>query len=408
MPNIIFMFPGVGSHYFGMGKTLYDNFSVAKLAFEEASDAIKMDLAKLCFSPDYKDELQKLQNSQLALVCVGVTTYRVFMEEIGLLPAFSMGYSLGEYSALVCAGAIEFKDALQMVQERGDVVSDVANGISGTMAWVTNIDSRTVEQICVEVSQTGDEVYVSAYDTPLKTSISGTNIAIRKAGEKVVEAGGIAIPIKMSGPFHSPLMIEAANKFKEILIKYNYQQPQYPVLSNYSAHPFTDHASIIENLSLQLVSPIRWQESLYYGLSRGTDMAIELGPKTVLKYLLENNTKECPVYSFDKAEDLQAIKNSFFFTEEEYMPLIAKCLATVVSTKNYNKHNNGYEESVVQTFEQVQNMYEQLVETKTLAQKEHALAAIHMLQSALVAKNLPERKHADQIKKVLGHKRFSS
>ncbi|XOS92898.1 ACP S-malonyltransferase [Brevibacillus laterosporus] len=183
-----------------------------------------------------------------------MTTYRVFMEEIGLLPAFSMGYSLGEYSALVCAGAIEFKDALQMVQERGDVVSDVSNRISGTMAWVTNIDSRTVEQICEEVSQTGDEVYVSAYDTPLKTSISGTNTAIRKAGEKVVEAGGIAIPIKMSGPFHSPLMIEAANKFKEILIKYNYQQPQYPVLSNYSAHPFTDHASIIENLSLQLVS----------------------------------------------------------------------------------------------------------------------------------------------------------
>ncbi|GIN99875.1 acyltransferase domain-containing protein [Brevibacillus laterosporus] len=408
MSNIIFMFPGVGSHYFGMGKTLYDNFSVAKLAFEEASDAVKMDIAKLCFSPDCKDELQKLKNSQIALVCVGVTTYRVFMEEIGLLPAFSMGYSLGEYSALVCAGAIQFRDALQMVQERGDVVSDVAKRIAGTMAWVTNIDSQTVEKICEEVSRIGEEVYVSAYDSPLKTSISGTNTAIRKAGDKVVEAGGIAIPIKMSGPFHSPLMKEAASKFKGILSNYNYQQPQYPVISNYTALPFTDRASISENLSLQLVSPIRWQESLQYGLTRGTDIAIELGPKTVLKYLLESNTKEYPVYSFDKAEDLQVIKNAFFFTEEEYMHLIAKCLATVVSTKNYNKQISHYEELVVQTFDQVQNSYEQLLETKTLAKKEHAEAAIQMLQTALVAKNLPEEKRADQMKKVLGHKRFSS
>lgn len=408
MLNILFMFPGVGSHYFGMGKTLYDNFPVAKLAFEEASDAVKIDLAKLCFSPDYKDELQKLKNSQIALVCVGVTTYRVFMEEIGISPAFSMGYSLGEYSALVCAGAIQFGDALQMVQERGDVVNDVAKRIAGTMAWVTNIDSQTVVKICEEVSQAGDEVYVSAYDSPLKTSISGTNIAIRKAGEKVVEAGGIAIPIKMSGPFHSPLMKEAANSFQGILSNYNYQQPQYPVISNYTAHPFTDRASISENLSLQLVSPIRWQESLHYGLSLGADIAIELGPKTVLKYLLENNTKEFPVYSFDKAQDLQVIKNAFFFTEEEYMPLIAKCLAAVVSTKNYNKNKNEYEESVVQTFEQVQNMYEQLAETKTLAQKEHAVAAVNMLQSALLAKNLPKEKRVYQVKKVLGHKNFSN
>lgn len=408
MSNIIFMFPGVGSHYFGMGKTLYDNFSVAKPAFEEASDAVKMDIAKLCFSPDCKDELQTLKNSQIALVCVGVTTYRVFMEEIGLLPAFSMGYSLGEYSALVCAGAIQFKDALQMVQERGEVVSDVAKKIAGTMAWVTNIDSQTVEKICEEVSRIGEEVYVSAYDSPLKTSISGTNTAIRKAGDKVVEAGGIAIPIKMSGPFHSPLMKEAASKFKGILSNYNYQQPQYPVISNYTAHPFTDRASISQNLSLQLVSPIRWQESLQYGLSRGTDVAIELGPKTVLKYLLESNTKEYPVYSFDKAEDLQAIKNAFFFTEEEYMPLIAKCLATVVSTKNDNKQISHYEELVVRTFDQVQNSYEQLLENKTLAKKEHAEAAIQMLRTALVAKNLPEERRADQMKKVLGHKRFSS
>lgn len=405
-PNIVFMFPGVGSHQTGMGKQLYDTFSLVKETFEEASDTLGFSLAELCFSPEHKGELDKLEHSQTSLVCLGVAAYRVFLHVIGLEPSYLMGYSLGEYTALCCAGALSFADTLRLVQERGRLVSDVAQRIDGTMAWVTNLPSTVVEEICRECTNEGNLVSVSAYDTPLKTSISGTKHAIRKAGEKVVERGGIALPIKMSGPFHSPMMQEVTHPFSHLLKSVSFASPRWPVIANRHAQPYRSAASIVENLTQQLVEPLRWLSSIAYVKEQGAEVAIELGPKNILQFLLSNNTRQITAYGLEKPADLAKLHAALFIQESEFKTMMAACLAVVAGTKNWNQDLSIYQEQVVCPFEHIQNLYEELEKKQIAPSRAQATLALQMAQGALRAKHVPPPYQYKYIKKIVGPKYF--
>ncbi len=398
------MFPGVGSHYTTMGKYFYDNFKVAKETFEEASDTLHIDFEKLCFSPDEKESLDKLENSQTTLVCVSTAMFRVYMKEIGIKPMYCLGYSLGEVSALCCAGAIDYSAALQIVRDRGLIISDVASRLDGTMAWTINLEQNIIDNICEDLRAEGEKIYTSAYDTPIKTSISGTSTAVNKACNIIVEKGGIGIPIKMSGPFHSPLMIEASLRFKHILEKYQYRDFDFPVISNVTALPYNSKDEIIDSLTLQLIKPIGWQSSINYLIQKGIDKGIEMGPKNVLKYLVEKISNKLTVYAFEKEKELKIIKDDLIINESDILKILGKCLASVVSTKNRNDNNEHYQDCVVKLYNEILRLYDEIASGKIEPAIESVKVAVDKLEAILKYKMLSQIEQNYQLQKVLGGK----
>ncbi len=404
MKKITLLFPGVGSQYVGMGKSLYDNFPVFKETVDEAGDILKMDIPQLFFSPEKKAELNKLENAQVVLLTASIATYRVFMQEIGIHPHFCMGHSLGEYSALCAAGVIRFPDALKLVRDRALVVNDAAGRIDGTMMWVINLDVETLEEVCREASEKEGEIYISAYDSPTQASISGVTDVLMKTAKKLEEKGAIVYPLKLSGPFHCPLMKEAADKMQAILQQYNYKKPEYTVVANRNASPYKGAESVSDNLSLQLISPIRWRASIEYLLEHNVDLAFEMGPKNVLKFLMKKNTDAITTYTTDNMKDMETISNELFLKEEEYLKVIGRCLGAAVSTKNRCSDNNAYEEKVIKPYRDVETLYNKLVESGTRPGKDHVKTAIRMLHAVLPVKEVPRDEQEYWFSKVVDNK----
>jgi len=404
MNKIAFLFPGVGSQYVGMSKTLYDNFKVFKETIEEAGDILKQDLASLSFSKDKKEELGRLENAQLILLTFSTAAYRVYMREIGIQPHYCMGDSLGEYSALCSAGVIQFPDALQLVQQRGSILKEVSAKIDGTMMWVINLDSKIVEDLCREVSKPGREIYVSAYDSPTQSSISGYTDVLMKTAKELEQKGAIVYPLKLSGPFHSPLMKEAAERMKAVLGQYEYKNPQYPVIANRSARPYADAESVVENLSLQLISPISWQPSIEFLLQQEVRIAVEIGPKNVLKFLMAKNTDAIRVYTTDNQKDLESIDNELLIKEDEYLRIIGKCLGAAVSTKNRNDDAEEYEQKVIKPYRRIESFYKEFTEKGKAPGKDIVKESIELLSSILSAKKVPQQEHNYWTENVLGNK----
>lgn len=308
MAKSVFLFPGVGSQHVGMGKEFFENFKVVRDTFEEAGDVLKMDLVKTCFSEAGKTDLSGLRVSQSSLLTLSAATFRLYMEEIGHPPQYCMGHSLGEYSALYSAGVVRFTDVLAIVQQRGDILDDVAASRNGIMAWVINLDNTIVEKICRERLEEGEEIYISAYDAPKQSSISGAKEVVMSTGRILEKEGAIVYPLKLNGPFHSPLVKPAAERLCSVLSQYEYRQPIYPVIANHSATPYESKESVIDNLCLQLVRPVHWQNSVRYLLEQGIQFAVELGPDRVLKHLMKSNTDSIGTFSLGNMKDLNVIK----------------------------------------------------------------------------------------------------
>jgi [acyl-carrier-protein] S-malonyltransferase len=308
MKKIALMFPGQGSQYIGMGKKLYDNFECVRKVYEEANDTIGFDLKGLCFEGDM-EELTKTENTQPAILTTSVAMFRVYQEEIGIEPAFMAGHSLGELSALTCSGAIRFSDAVKLVRQRGKFMQEaVPIGIGG-MAAISGADISDIEAECKNASKDGNIVAISNYNSYDQIVISGHKAAVESAGEALKEKGVKVIPLKVSAPFHSPLMKPAADRFKDELKKYCYDGPRCHVISNVTALPYEGAESIQDNLIKQITSPVQWIKSMEYLESNGVEMFIELGPKKVLKNLVGKIVKIKDIYSYDHDQDVNNIKS---------------------------------------------------------------------------------------------------
>jgi len=407
MRKMVFMFPGVGSQYVGMGKVFHDNFKIVRDTFEEAGDVLNADIAGLCFTPEKKKYLARLENSQTALLTLSTATFRVYMEEVGIEPRFCMGHSLGEYSALCCAGVIRFPDVLELVRQRGLIVNEVSASITGTMAWVINLDNKIVEDICGEHSTDEEMVVISAYDSSHQTSISGHTPALLTAAKELEKAGAIVYPLKFSGPFHSPLMKPAAEQMGALLKKYEYRAPRYPVIANRNARPYEGEESVIENLTQQLISPIRWKASTEYLEEQGVEIAVEVGPKDVLKFLMKKNSRTIRTYTLDNPNDLQRVKEELLVTEEDYLPVIGKCLGLAVGTKNRNHNDEEYQKHVVEPFERVQNLYNGLKASGGQPTRDQVIEAVEMLRHVLAVKKVPPRERQWGLNRLFGDKLLS-
>ena len=306
---IAFLFPGQGSQYAGMGRDFHSEFKVARETFEEAADSAGIDVAKLCFEGD-PDTLSLTANAQPAILAASVATMRVVSEETGLEAAMLAGHSLGEFTALVASGCMEFRDAVRAVRKRGEFMQEaVAPGV-GKMTAVLGLPSKEVEAACAEISGEGNVVSPANFNSPSQTVISGHAGAVDAAAALAGERGAKrVVPLSVSAPFHCALMEPAAGRLRSVLSEIDFRPMNLPVVTNTEAAANSDAARVAEILFEQVTSPVRWSESLEFMKGSGVDAFVEIGPSSVLSGLVRRTLgRDVRCANIEKLEGLNHIK----------------------------------------------------------------------------------------------------
>ena len=283
----VYLFPGQGSQYVGMGREWFAAFPAARAVFERADEVLGFPLSRLCFEGP-EDALNETVNTQPAVFTVSVAALRA-LEERGMEPpAYVAGHSLGEFSALVAADSLVFEDGLRLVRERGRLMQEAGARHPGGMAAVLGLGPEPVEEVCAAVrEETGEYVGVANDNCPGQLVISGAFAALEAATEQLRERGARrVVRLAVSIAAHSPLMAEAAAAFQQRLAETEFREPRVPVIGNATAGPLTTPSAIREALGRQLTSPVRWTESLRYLLAQGATRFVEVGPKDVLSGLV--------------------------------------------------------------------------------------------------------------------------
>lgn len=282
------VFPGQGSQVVGMGKDIADAYPIARDTFGEADEALGFALSSLCFGGP-EDALRDTINQQPALLAVSIALLRVLQSQGALhAPAFVAGHSLGEYSALVAAGALAFADALRLVRERGRLMKEAGERQPGAMAAVLNVADDVLEEVCRQATeQTGRAVVCANYNAPGQIVISGDTAAIEAATALAKERGARrVIPLAVSIASHSPLMRGAAEQFSVATGQVRLAALHTPLVANVTAQPLGSGAEIRAEMVRQLTSPVRWTASVQYMIGQGVHAFVEVGPKDVLTGLI--------------------------------------------------------------------------------------------------------------------------
>lgn len=291
-----------------MGKDFYNNFPEVRSVFEQASDAIHEDVANLCFNSD-EEILSLTANAQPAILTVSVAVLRALGREKNFEPRFVAGHSVGEYSALVAAGALEFSDAVRIVRKRGELMQEAVPPGKGTMAAIIGLDKEKIEEICKNCSRgTGHAVYPANYNSPEQTVISGHREAVESASEAALELGARkSVPLKVSAPFHCSLMSTAADGLGKTLEGIGISSLNVPVVTNLEATENTESGRVKKLLLEQITNPVRWSESVEYMKNKGVNRFIEVGPGRVLCALVKRTVKDVEVRNLEKVEHLHNI-----------------------------------------------------------------------------------------------------
>ncbi|MGQ5207350.1 ACP S-malonyltransferase [Bacillus subtilis] len=304
MSKIAFLFPGQGSQFIGMGKELYEQVPAAKRLFDEADETLETKLSSLIFE-GVAEELTLTYNAQPALLTTSIAVLEKFKES-GITPDFTAGHSLGEYSALVAAGALSFKDAVYTVRKRGEFMNEAVPAGEGAMAAILGMDAEALKQVTDKVTEEGNLVQLANLNCPGQIVISGTAKGVELASELAKENGAKrAIPLEVSGPFHSELMKPAAEKLKEVLDACDIKDADVPVISNVSADVMTEKADIKEKLIEQLYSPVRFEESINKLIAEGVTTFIEIGPGKVLSGLVKKVNRRLKTIAVSDPETIE-------------------------------------------------------------------------------------------------------
>ena len=299
------VFPGQGSQAVGMGEALARDFPAAREALAAASAAVGFDLASLCFTGP-PDKLALTQFTQPCVLAASIAAFRVMQTQTGIAPALAAGHSLGEYSALVAAGALPLAVAALAVHRRGQWMQEAAPAGQGAMAAVMGLDPGALADVCREAAQ--GQVVVPANDNaPGQVVVSGHAEAVERACALVKAKGGKCRKLNVSGPFHTPLMEPAAVKMEALLAGIAFHAPDFPVLANYDAAPYHGPGEIADRLRRQIVSPVRWRETVRRMADDGVELFIEVGPGTVLAGLITRTVPGAKVLPMNDPQHLDAI-----------------------------------------------------------------------------------------------------
>ena len=305
MSKTAFVFPGQGSQYVGMGKDLYDLFPEAREVYDKADAMLRMPLSKLCFEGPEED-LHLTSNTQPALFTTSIACLRL-LEKHGIRPDVAAGHSIGEYAALVAAGAISFEEALPLVRLRGESMQEAGRRYPGTMIAIIGLSTEDILTACAHASDLGI-VEVANYNSPGQVVISGEVKAVEAAAKYAEEAGARkVIPLNVSGAFHSPLMGSAAVRLAVELNHCKFENAAIPVVANAIADYVERPSAIRDALERQVAGSVRWDESITRMANDGVSLFVEVGPGKVLSGLIKRTVESAEVRNMGDAASLKEL-----------------------------------------------------------------------------------------------------
>lgn len=306
MGKIAFLFPGQGSQTVGMGKSLFDKEDSVRALFEKADAKLGIPLSKTIFEGPM-EELTLTTNAQPALLVTSIAILQYF-KQANIEANYVAGHSLGEYTALVAAGALSFEDAVYAVRKRGEFMEEAVPNREGTMAAVLGLGRDELGKVTEEIANEGNPVQLANINCPGQIVISGSRKGVELAGVKAKEAGAKRVlPLEVSGPFHSSLMKPASTKLQAILDEIEIKEANIPVIANVTATEMSAPSDIKDKLIQQLYSPVQWEDSVKKMIELGVDTFIEIGPGKVLSGLVKKIDRSAKVFNISDEVTFTAV-----------------------------------------------------------------------------------------------------
>jgi [acyl-carrier-protein] S-malonyltransferase len=370
--KVALLFPGTGSQYVGMMKGKYERDSLVRETFEEAEAELGLPLAAMCFEEGFR-ERDTVVHAQTAIFVCSVAACRSFLKETGLQPSFMAGHSLGELTALTCAGVFRFRDALGIVRFRGEAMEAAVPDGSGALAAIKHLTAAQVRETCREAAEDAESVWIACLNAPDQTVIAGHREAVDRVSARLTKRGGGALRLSTGVPFHTPLMHPAAERLRELLKQCPISVPGCPVLANATATPYAVGAeSVADLLARQLENPVRWQESVRYMQLQGVSYSVELGPKTILTGLVRRTARNIRALAWDEPADRERIAELRRLRPD----FLNRCLSIAVSVCNRNDDPASYEREVA-------NPYRELERLRQIGEEEGRPPSLMEMEAAL-------------------------
>lgn len=382
---------GQGAQYVGMGRDICATEKIADDTFQEASDALGIDMRKLCFDSS-NAELARTENTQPAILTHSMALYRVLMEREDLDADLVAGHSLGEITALTIAGAFAFPDAVRIARRRGQLMQQAVPEGRGLMLAVRTRDHAEIAGLCASVAEeTHEVVSVSNINSNTQIVVAGHRSAVLRLHEIAEERGLRAVVLNVSVPFHCALMEPVAVALREELESVAIAEPRLPVLSNVTGRPYASAAEVVDLLTRQVAEPVRWVDDLTYLRMNGFAYAVELGPGDTLATFSRHTYAEIRTFPYDREQGRADLHRMIARTT---FPFVSRALGVAAATRNTNFDNLAYETGVVKPYHRLRRMNTALDREERAATAEEMREAMDLLLTILRTKgvHLEERR----------------